>query len=624
MRSGAAVISRRHAAVHHSTDQPVNSTDRRSRVTLPAMGEDIQRGITRRQALGLGAAAAGVAAGGALLGTESAAAEVPTDDFPLAPQGSTLEKTLVRGTPGTLGYRKVVDGPGEPSLVRSDLLGGRTRQPGVRTPVVAFGQFTDMHLVDAQSPARVEFIDRLGGAVTAAYRAQEMLSLHVAEAMVQAMNRFGSGAPVTGRPVDFLVSTGDNADNVQLNEVRWHIDLLDGRQVRPDSGSYAKWEGVGGPDDKSTYYWHPDGTPRFGKPDDPHTKYGFPTVPGLLDRCRAPFAASGLAMPWYTTFGNHDGLVQGNVPSANLFDAVAMGVLKVTDFPLGADAAALVAGFVNGDPAALTALLTLGPAKLVTRDPRRNQLLHKQVVAEYFNTTTLVGHGYTQDNLDNNTAYYSFDNAGVHFISLDTCDTYGYSEGSIDQKQLAWLTNELKANSSRYLDATGNWVTGNGPDKLIVIFSHHTVETMTNPIGINRVTGDTVAALLLQFPNVVLWVNGHTHRNTVVPYSRPAGAATGGGFWEVNTAAHIDWPEQARVVEVVDNGDGTLSVFGTIVDHAAPNDWPSTPSTPLELAALSRELGANDWQNETPTATEDGKRGKLTDRNVELLVAKPF
>jgi hypothetical protein len=133
-----------------------------------------------------------------------------------------------------------------------------------------------------------------------------------------------------------------------------------------------------------------------------------------------------------------------------------------------------------------------------------------------------------------------------------------------------------------------------------------------------------MAKLLLQFPNVVLWVNGHTHRNTVVPYSRAAGTAVGGGFWEVNTAAHIDWPQQARVVELVDNGDRTLSVFGTILDHAAPNAWPADPGSPLELAALSRELGANDWQNEVPTATEDGKRGKLTDRNVELLVAKPF
>lgn len=532
----------------------------------------------------------------------------------------------MRGTPGVGGYRRIVRGPGEPAVVRSDLLGGATRGSGTRTPLAAFGQFTDMHLVDAQSPARVEFIDQIGGAVSGAYRAQEMLSLHVAEAMVRAMNALASAAPVTGRSLDFLVSTGDNADNAQLNEIRWHIDVLDGRRtVRPDSGNLTKWEGVGGRDDPSTYYWHPDGTPRLGGPDDPHTKYGFPTVPGLLDRCRAPFVATGLAMPWYATFGNHDGLVQGNVPSDREFNLIATGALKVTGFPLGLDSSKLVAAVLSGDSAALLTLLTAGPAKLVKADRNRRQLVHKEVINEYFTTTTTpVGHGYTTDNRDHNTAYYSFDKGGVHFISLDTCDTFGYSEGSIDHAQFVWLGNELKAHSSRYLDTNGNWVAGNGADQLIVIFSHHTVETMTNPIGLNRVLGDTVAQLLLQFPNVVLWVNGHTHRNTVVPYPRPAGAAVGGGFWEVNTAAHIDWPQQARVVELVDNGDGTLSVFGTIVDHAAPTTWPTNPSTPLELAALSRELGANDWQNATPTVTEDGLRGKASDRNVELLVRKPF
>jgi hypothetical protein len=92
----------------------------------------------------------------------------------------------------------------------------------------------------------------------------------------------------------------------------------------------------------------------------------------------------------------------------------------------------------------------------------------------------------------------------------------------------------------------------------------------------------------------------------------------------VNTASHVDWPQQARVVEIVDNGDGTLSIFATIVDHAAPETWPASPTTPLALAALSRELGSNDWQRDAETPTVDGKRGARSDRNVELLVRAPF
>ena len=40
---------------------------------------------------------------------------------------------------------------------------------------------------------------------------------------------------------------------------------------------------------------------------------------------------------------------------------------------------------------------------------------------------------------------------------------------------------------------------------------------------------------------------------------------------------------------------------------------------PCSLAALSRELAANDWQDRT-----DARRGSVEDRNVELLVPAPF
>ncbi|MFN2519206.1 MAG: TIGR03767 family metallophosphoesterase [Jatrophihabitantaceae bacterium] len=601
--------------------------------------DDNPTGLSRRQLLGIGVAAAGVAAAGSLRNAQPVAAIEPapqaTPQWPAHPAGSTLARTLQHGPPGTKGYRKVVTGPGEPSVLRADLLGGAVRGSGNRVPVLSLSQLTDMHIVDAQSPARVEFLDRLndpdnplGSSMpfSAAYRAQEMLTAHVAEAMVQALNAL-PGGPVTGRPIDFTISTGDNSDNTQRNELRWHIDLLDGHQpIRPDSGSYAKWEGVGGGDDYDTSYWHPDGPPFLGSPDQAQAKYGFPTIPGLLNSCRAPFAATGLRSTWYTVFGNHDGLAQGNAPALGVISLIATGALKVTGLPVGLDVTALLAQVAAGDTAALEVLLTAGPAKIVTADSNRRMLSRAQTVAEHFNTTSApVGHGYTQNNVSGGTAYYSFDTGAVHCISLDTVNPNGYSEGSIDSAQLAWLTNELKANSRRYLDASGSWVSNSGAaDKLIVIFSHHTVATMDNVIGVDRVTGTTVANLLLQFPNVVLWVNGHTHRNSVRPHARPAGAAVGGGFWEVNTASHIDWPQQARVVEIVDNRDGTLSVFATIIDHAAPESWPASPTSPLALASLSRELGINDWQRDPETPTVDGRRGAVSDRNVELLVRAPF
>ena len=49
------------------------------------------------------------------------------------------------------------------------------------------------------------------------------------------------------------------------------------------------------------------------------------------------------------------------------------------------------------------------------------------------------------------------------------------------------------------------------------------------------------------------------------------------------------------------------------------------PKSALELASLSRELGANDWQeNGKSPHGQDGRRGRVEDRNVELLVPAPF
>lgn len=538
-------------------------------------------------------------------------------EAPLAPPRTTLAGTLVRGTPGPGGYAPIIVQAGEPHTVRTDLgvPAGLTRA-GTRKPVLAFAHLTDIHLVDAQSPMRVEYTDRFEdqyapgdptpGLLSSAYRPQEMLTLQVADSMVRAVNRARVG-PVTGSPLAFALQTGDNSDNTQLNEFRWNIDVLDGgKQIRADSGSTAKYEGVADNVDYDVHYWHPDTPPTGKEPDFYKSRFGFPQVTGLLDAARAPFTAQGLKMPWYTVFGNHDGLVQGNFPHTLPLSLIATGSIKATALPPGISEADVLATVKGADPTAFIAAVGSASSRVVTPDANRRNLTRGEVVAEHFKTTgTPVGHGFTATNKTAGTAYYTFDKGLVRCIVLDSVNPNGYDNGSLDQAQMTWLTALLAASKSKY----------------VLVFSHHTSDTMDNPLiatGLDlqpRVLGPAVVSLLLANPNVIAWVNGHTHKNQVWAHKTATGA---GGFWEINTASHVDFPQQSRLVELVDNKDGSLSIFATMVDHAGPVSNNGVITDPVSLAGLARELAAND-----PQGRSAGREGVKADRNVELLTKTP-
>ena len=408
----------------------------------------------------------------------------------------------------------------------------------------------------------------------------------------------------------------------------------DGGRVRPDSGDLSRWEGV---DDQNrnyydVHYWHPGGTPHgvSAGADLPRSEFGFPVIPSLLDACRQQFKATGLGLPWLTAYGNHDGLLQAYAAPSPLGDQLAVGSRKILGMPPNFTVPQLLAA-LGGDPTLFNQLIN-GLTRRVTPDKNRRLLSRSETIEEYFKTTSKpVGHGFTHANRAHGTAYYTFLSGGVRCIVLDTVNPNGASNGSLDQTQLNWLTSLLDANSKVRLRSDGVREHAAGKDHLIVIFSHHTIATMNNATtGTKapgpRILGDQLQQLLLQYPNVVGWVNGHTHVNNIIPHRRPSSWQAPGGFWEINTAAHIDFPEQARIVELVDNRDGTLSIFGTIIDSLAPLRWTGT-GNPVQLAAPSRELAANDWLERVPhldAEGHDGRRGAVSDRNVELLVHAPF
>ena len=75
---------------------------------------------------------------------------------------TTARQRLVPGEPGDGGYRALVPADGEPHLVQ-DLLGSFRLRPGwpkAATPLLVIAQLSDTHIMDHQSPGRVELLDR--------------------------------------------------------------------------------------------------------------------------------------------------------------------------------------------------------------------------------------------------------------------------------------------------------------------------------------------------------------------------------------------------------------------------------------------------------------------------------
>ncbi|MFI5759025.1 TIGR03767 family metallophosphoesterase [Streptomyces sp. NPDC051569] len=550
--------------------------------------------------------AVGVSAGiglalGAGSGDRAAAAAPGTGSGAGAPGTGTATARTTLDTVATprgpsAAFRRLGDGPGWPRVVRDQLAAPRSGRAGRRTVLSSFVQLTDLHLVDVQHPVRTEYLRSQG---VSAWRPQEALTVPGAVSLIERINALTAG-PATGAPLSFAVTTGDNTDNNSRTELDWFLTVMSGGRISPNTGDGLRYEGVQNSGER--LFWHPEDALR-----DTDKQYGYPRVDGFLAAAIRSVNSPGLRIPWYSTVGNHDSLASGAIADRSGFLAeFAVGGRKLYGVP-DADAKKLTEVLSQGgDPAGgeLVDLLRHSKRAMrsVTPDPGRAPFGPREYLTAHLDPARAgagpAGHGYTTANLDSDTLYYTFPMGGnVTGISLDTTDRAGHFTGSLDTTQLNWLKRTLDEHRDGY----------------VVVFSHHNSWTMTNTTpdprrpGEARHNGDEVVALLRKHRSVLAWVNGHSHRNAILPH---------GTFWEISTASHIDFPQLARVIEVADNGDGTLSLFTTLIESAAPHRTDFGDLSQTGLAALYRELAAN-----APGSTAK-PAGASTDRNTELLLRR--
>jgi metallophosphoesterase (TIGR03767 family) len=565
-------------------------------------------GLSRRSFLGLAAAlSASYALPRSTLGQLLAEPALANPDAP-----STLRETIRYGAVQSGDYRVLRTGPGEEYYPRLDLL-GRTADParGSRRRSLAYlGHLSDIHVMDAQSPARIEpMIAQDHSLWGGAFRPQDTLTTHVAAAMVRSVADVRY-SPVTGAPLGAAFVTGDSSDMLSHLETRWYIDLLDGVPITPNSGTAGTYDGVQAWEE-AYYAYHPDDPSGdwFGA-------YGFPAVPGMLEAAVSQEVDSGgLPVPWFTVYGNHDTLYFGTFGVSAALKDLAIGGRKYWDWQ------ALSADFLQGWSAdstpigraiqsATTGLGLHRGMRSVPADPNRKLLEQRDFMHAHFETTPRpgpIGHGFTQANLDTGRTYWTADvGPFVRAFGLDTCSQIAGPDGAVPEEQFEWLRAGLAQAAT--------------DQRLAIILSHHNSLTLENgaelPLRPQRlIHADELIAMLLEHPNAIAWINGHTHINTITPHRRTDGS---GGLWEITTASCIDFPQQQQVIEIVDNRDGTLSIFTTALDHASPAEWTGALDQ-TGLASLSRQLSANDWV-ETPVI----RLGSELDRNAELLLPTPF
>lgn len=505
------------------------------------------------------------------------------------------------------GYGAWSDGPGLDYEKRNDIMAAGYAYPSSNSPkpLLRFFAITDIHITDKESPSQAIYMELLMGKETSTYSPTMLYSTQVLDAAIQTVNALHKQ-----NRIDFGISLGDACNSAQYNELRWYIDVIDGKVITPSSGAHAGADSID---------------------------------------YQKSFKTAGLnpEIPWYQTIGNHDHFWLGSIPldtgdlgdlrgsyisseviamgntlanSSKIYDTTPplyyMGVIDGST-PTGA---VVKAGKV-GDPG-----FTSPPT--VVPDPDRRSLTKAEWVNEFFKTSTSpAGHGFNlvPPGREKGFACYSFSPKPYFKVIVldntqrgDDDSTKIHGHGFLDLTRWKWLKAELAA--------------GDDAGQLMIIASHVPIgvakkgsymewfDNSDNPSSIqNAVTLPGLLAELHSHPNLLMWIAGHRHVNVVKAFASDDATRPERGFWHVETSSLHDFPQQLRTFDIKLNSDYSVSIVTTNVDPAVKEDTPAATARKYAVAAMQIVGNPDIQQNNAPLIDPVTQLANGTDPSIRSM-----
>lgn len=513
------------------------------------------------------------------------------------------------------GYGEWSFGSGLPVMQRADLMpAGYGKPAAAKIRLARFFSISDIHITDKEAPNQLIALQQVEPAAvnnTSIYSPVMLYTTQVLDAAVQTVNDLHRRDPF-----DFGISLGDACNSTSYNEIRWYIDVIDGKTIVPSSGAHRGADSVD---------------------------------------FQAPFQAAGLdkTIPWYQVLGNHDHLMIGSFP-VDADPAAGLRPSYTADrvWAVGNALRPNIAGFpalfndrnLKAEPRYYAGVIDgasptgdiihagraddpvfKGEAPPVAPDPDRRSLARSEWFAEFFNTTTSPrGHGFNLVDRSGATGpggdfgCYSFvprRDVPLKMIVLDVTqseqdgsrDIHGY--GFLDTRRWQWLKAELAR--------------GQADNQLMIVANH--VPIGVSPIGSemewwmgdentrpgfeNAVDLAGLVTTLQATPNLLMWISGHRHVNVIKAFPSADASRPEQGFWQVETSSLRDFPQQFRTFEIYLNSDYTVLIEAVNVDVAVAEGTPAAQSRKYAIA--TQQIIQNNHRPNSPNFATAGGRGTL-------------